>query len=85
MFTECSGKGDRAHWQHPPGPQPDPTFGSASAARNATPVTQLRSKGVLLSIQCSPYDRDCVTQLVQTYMVWDVVLTVRSMQGTSKR
>jgi hypothetical protein len=62
MFTECSGKGDRAHWQHPPGPQPDPTFDSASAARNAIPVTQLRSKGVLLSIRCSPYDRDCVNQ-----------------------
>ena len=85
MFTECSGKGDRAHWQRPPGPQPDPTSDSASAARNATPMTQLRSKGVLLSIRCSPYDRDWAVQLVQAHMAWDVALTVRSMQGTGKR
>jgi hypothetical protein len=58
IFTECSGKEDRAHWRRPPSLQPDQTCDSASAARSAALMTRLRSKGVLLSTRYNPCDRD---------------------------
>lgn len=85
IFTECSGKEDRVHWQHPPIPQPDQTCDSASAARSAAPTTQLRSKAVLLSTRYNPCDRDYVTQLVYARLACTLLLTVRSMQDTSKQ